>query len=97
MMLRLHVCLCGKHDFLIADCLIANTVVFHFMQHVSNVSLVAGMNMDNVYLAVEIWKNSFKISEGKYDLCTGIDDEFYFCGALKGGKSYVYSMSLFFG
>ncbi|XP_073487917.1 lymphocyte antigen 96 isoform X1 [Aquarana catesbeiana] len=49
-----------------------------------SMTFIPRMNLDNAYVIVEIWKNSLKISEGRYDLCTGIDDEFDFCGALKG-------------
>ncbi|XP_077349011.1 lymphocyte antigen 96 isoform X2 [Lithobates pipiens] len=53
-----------------------------------SMTFIPRMNVDIAYATVEVWKNALKISEGRYDLCTGIDDEFDFCGALKGGHNY---------
>ncbi|XP_073406878.1 lymphocyte antigen 96 [Dendrobates tinctorius] len=41
-------------------------------------------NIDRLHVIVEIWKESVTVSVTKVDLCTGVDDEFDFCGALKG-------------
>ncbi|KAG8441923.1 hypothetical protein GDO86_010923 [Hymenochirus boettgeri] len=32
----------------------------------------------------EVWHESLKLSHHKYILCTGTDDEYSFCGTLKG-------------
>ncbi|KAM4027555.1 lymphocyte antigen 96 [Anomaloglossus baeobatrachus] len=51
-----------------------------------NISLTAipRKNIDRLYAMVEIWKESVTVSFTRFELCTGVDDEFDFCGALKG-------------
>ncbi|KAM3928085.1 lymphocyte antigen 96 [Leptodactylus fuscus] len=42
-------------------------------------------NIDRLYLAVTVWKDSVTVSDLRYVICSGADDEYDFCGALKGG------------
>ncbi|XP_075128227.1 lymphocyte antigen 96-like [Leptodactylus fuscus] len=41
-------------------------------------------NIDRLYSVVQVAKESVTVSERRYDLCSGADDEYDFCGALKG-------------
>ncbi|XP_063781101.1 lymphocyte antigen 96 isoform X1 [Pseudophryne corroboree] len=43
-----------------------------------------GADLDNVHAKIEIWQDSNKVSDQRYDLCSGVDDEFDFCGSVKG-------------
>ncbi|XP_077126782.1 lymphocyte antigen 96 isoform X2 [Ranitomeya variabilis] len=49
-----------------------------------SMKVIPRKNIDRLYATVEIWKESVTVSVTKVELCTGVDDEFDFCGALKG-------------
>ncbi|XP_041422433.1 lymphocyte antigen 96-like isoform X3 [Xenopus laevis] len=45
---------------------------------------LCGMDLLRVSVQVDVWKQSVKVSEYKYVLCSGADDYYPFCGAIKG-------------
>ncbi|XP_075128060.1 lymphocyte antigen 96-like [Leptodactylus fuscus] len=47
-------------------------------------TVIAKKNIDRLYSVVQVAKESVTVSERRYDLCSGADDEYDFCGALKG-------------
>ncbi|XP_056378989.1 lymphocyte antigen 96 [Hyla sarda] len=47
-------------------------------------TLIPRKNIDRLYAKVQIWKGPVTVSDRRYVLCTGLDDEYDFCGALKG-------------
>ncbi|XP_075684330.1 lymphocyte antigen 96 [Rhinoderma darwinii] len=49
-----------------------------------SMTIIPRKDIDRLYSKVQIWKESVTISDRKYVLCNGFDDEFDFCGALKG-------------
>ncbi|XP_072007802.1 lymphocyte antigen 96 isoform X2 [Engystomops pustulosus] len=51
---------------------------------------MCGKNIDRLQARVQIWKDNLSVSDRKYVLCTGVDDEYDFCGALKGETLKLY-------
>ncbi|MEE6509845.1 hypothetical protein FKM82_028168 [Ascaphus truei] len=51
-----------------------------------SITWIPRMDLHRLYVVASIWHESRKITKYKYDLCSGTDDEFEFCGVLKGGK-----------
>ncbi|KAJ1192554.1 hypothetical protein NDU88_001861 [Pleurodeles waltl] len=47
-------------------------------------SWIPSFDVNKLYAIVVTWHESMKISERTYILCSGHDDEFEFCGRLKG-------------
>ncbi|XP_063781102.1 lymphocyte antigen 96 isoform X2 [Pseudophryne corroboree] len=47
-------------------------------------TMIPRADLDNVHAKIEIWQDSNKVSDQRYDLCSGVDDEFDFCGSVKG-------------
>ncbi|KAM4705649.1 lymphocyte antigen 96 [Rhinophrynus dorsalis] len=42
------------------------------------------MDIHHLTGLVDIWRETIKVGEYQYILCSGVDDEYEFCGALKG-------------
>ncbi|XP_075069770.1 lymphocyte antigen 96 isoform X3 [Mixophyes fleayi] len=49
-----------------------------------SVTFIPRMDLDHFYATVEVWHKSMKLLDGRYELCSGVDDEFDFCGGVKG-------------
>ncbi|XP_073532850.1 lymphocyte antigen 96 [Phyllobates terribilis] len=49
-----------------------------------SLTLIPRKNIDRLYFTMEVWKEAVTVSVTKAELCTGADDEFDFCGVLKG-------------
>ncbi|XP_068090928.1 lymphocyte antigen 96 [Hyperolius riggenbachi] len=59
--------------------------VFNRQEYVNlSMTFIPRTNLDYVYAIFEVWHNSFKVSDATYPMCSGVDDDFSFCGALKG-------------
>ncbi|XP_053323636.1 lymphocyte antigen 96 [Spea bombifrons] len=60
-------------------------------QQKMNISLtwIPTMDLHRLLLTVDVWYQSAKVSETRMDICTGVDDEFDFCGKLKGETVHV--------
>ncbi|OCT74818.1 lymphocyte antigen 96-like [Xenopus laevis] len=41
-------------------------------------------DLHHLSVKLEVWHQLMKISEEKFELCTGMDDEYYFCSIIKG-------------
>ncbi|XP_069477320.1 lymphocyte antigen 96 isoform X2 [Ambystoma mexicanum] len=53
------------------------------------ISWIPSFDVNNMYWTVAIWYNTLKVSDHTYVLCTGTDDEFEFCGSLKGDHKAI--------
>ncbi|KAM4689203.1 lymphocyte antigen 96-like [Discoglossus pictus] len=53
-----------------------------------NLSLtwIPRMDLHHLTVMAEAWIQSMKISEYSYDLCSGVDDAFEYCGSLRGDE-----------
>ncbi|XP_075069771.1 lymphocyte antigen 96 isoform X4 [Mixophyes fleayi] len=81
---KLHVVytLCDESDhpvISIEPCVFGKNVHLNF-----SVTYIPRMDLDRLYAMVEIWHKSMKVTDDRYDFCSGADDEFDFCGSLKG-------------
>ncbi|XP_029447354.1 lymphocyte antigen 96 [Rhinatrema bivittatum] len=47
-------------------------------------SWIPRYDLINVHGIVDVWYKSIKVSGNRYIMCTGTDDEYQFCGSLKG-------------
>ncbi|XP_072267144.1 lymphocyte antigen 96-like isoform X2 [Pyxicephalus adspersus] len=76
--------LCGdiypEPTFFLEPCL------FNWREHVDiSVTGIPRLDLDYMYATLEIWNDDKKqVSNTRYDFCSGTDDEYPFCGALKG-------------
>ncbi|XP_041422431.1 lymphocyte antigen 96-like isoform X1 [Xenopus laevis] len=52
--------------------------------HRLSLTWITRMDLLRVSVQVDVWKQSVKVSEYKYVLCSGADDYYPFCGAIKG-------------
>ncbi|XP_069816062.1 lymphocyte antigen 96-like isoform X2 [Dendropsophus ebraccatus] len=49
-----------------------------------SMTMIPRMDIDRLYSRVQISKESITVSDRRYVLCSGYEDEYDFCGALKG-------------
>ncbi|XP_072267146.1 lymphocyte antigen 96 [Pyxicephalus adspersus] len=59
--------------------------LFNWREHVNfSVTAIPRLDLDYLYATLEIWNDKKQFSNTRYDFCSGTDDEYTFCGALKG-------------
>ncbi|XP_075439382.1 lymphocyte antigen 96 isoform X2 [Ascaphus truei] len=59
-----------------------------------SITWIPRMDLHRLYVVASIWHESRKITKYKYDLCSGTDDEFEFCGVLKGDETIPPTFSM---
>ncbi|XP_053571110.1 lymphocyte antigen 96 [Bombina bombina] len=66
-------------NFYMHPCVIDTKTEINF-----SMSWIPRIDLHVIYLTVDTWLQSAKVFEYKYEICSGTDHEFPFCGALKG-------------
>ncbi|KAG8570603.1 hypothetical protein GDO81_011345 [Engystomops pustulosus] len=72
-------------EITVEPCALSKTNPINF-----TMTVIPRKNIDRLQARVQIWKDNLSVSDRKYVLCTGVDDEYDFCGALKGETLKLY-------
>ncbi|XP_040288186.1 lymphocyte antigen 96 isoform X2 [Bufo bufo] len=55
-----------------------------------SITMIPRKNIDHLYSIVEIWKESVTVSQKRHVMCSEENDEYDFCGTLKGETLNAY-------